>query len=100
MSNATDKEVAFFTCSCEEGILRVDYWEWDFDCGGVKTVDKEIGINFVVPCSTRFVDKLKTIWNILNGRPAYFLTLKQEDAAVFGQWIVDRSGNERLRNDK
>jgi len=92
MSNATNKEIAFFTCSCEEGLLRVDYIEWQFDHHGI--VDREFGVYFGVPCFLRIRDRLKMVWNMLLGRPVYYLTLKKKDAEVLAKWLAERSGED------
>jgi hypothetical protein len=85
MSSATDKEVAFFTCSCEEGLLKVDCYEWHFTTG---MKEKEFGFNFAVPCFSRFRDRLMMMWDMLNGKQSHYLTLKQEDAEKLGQWLL------------
>ena len=91
MSSATSDNTAFFTCSCEEGLLRVDYFEEKYSCCGNENFDKEFCLNFAVPCFQRMKDRLKMIWNILHGKPSYYLTLNKDDAARFGQWLIEKT---------
>ena len=88
MSSATDKDVAFFTCSCEEGLLKVDCYEWHYSMGAK---EKEFSFNFAIPCFRRLRDRLMMVWDILHGKQSHYLTLTSEDAEKLGRWLLERS---------
>ncbi len=84
MSSAINKnkKTGFFTCSCEEGLLKVDFDK--------ETI--EFGFYFSIPCIQSLRDRIGMAWDILMGKYTYYLTLKKKDALKLGTFLLHKSG--------